>query len=102
MCCMTPPMTHRRPSATQSTSTSIASLRNSSTRIVGVPASFRSGVNTRLFDVLHDPADDTSTSVRDAVDIDFDRIFEKFVDENRGCPCLLPIWSEHPPLRCAA
>ncbi len=39
MCCMTPPMTARLPSETQSTSTSMASLRNSSTRSAGLPAS---------------------------------------------------------------
>ncbi len=47
MCCITPPMTQRLPSATTSTSISIASLRNSSTRIVCVPAS-RAASNARV------------------------------------------------------
>jgi hypothetical protein len=41
MCCITPPMTTRLPSATQSTSTSMASARNSSMRIVCVAARSR-------------------------------------------------------------
>ena len=59
MCCMTPPMTQRLPSATQSTSTSMASLRNSSTSTVCVPAS-RAASNAR--------ATKTSSSSRDVRD----------------------------------
>ena len=38
-CCITPPMTQRCPSETESTSTSVALLRNSSIRSVWLPAS---------------------------------------------------------------
>ena len=40
-------------------------------------------VYASLFDVLHDSGDHRIGSVRDAVDIDFDRVFQKTVDQNR-------------------
>ena len=39
-------------------------------------------MNAGLLDVLHDRADDGDLAVRDAIDIDFDRVFEKTIDED--------------------
>ena len=40
-------------------------------------------MNARLFDVFHHPADQCQHAVRERVDIDFDRVFQKLVDEDR-------------------
>ena len=41
------------------------------------------GMDARLLDVLHDRADDRLAAVRKAVDVQFLRVAEEFVDENR-------------------
>ena len=42
-------------------------------------------MDTRLLDVLHDPADETVTGdIAARVDVDFDRVFEEAVDECRS------------------
>ena len=40
-------------------------------------------MDARFFDVLHDTGNDDVGPVADRIDIDFDRVFEKFVDQDR-------------------
>ncbi len=40
-------------------------------------------MNAGFFDVLHDSADDDVFAVGERVDIDFNRVFEKVIDQHR-------------------
>ena len=42
------------------------------------------GVDAGLFNVLHDSADDDVFAVGEGVDIDFDGVFEKVIDQHRA------------------
>ena len=39
-------------------------------------------MDTRLFDMLHDPGHDSIDPVTDGVHIHFDRIFQEFIDQD--------------------
>jgi hypothetical protein len=41
-------------------------------------------VNAGFLDVLHDRADHGGFAIGDAIDIDFDRVFEKPIDQHRS------------------
>ncbi len=46
------------------------------------------GVDSGFLDVLHDAADDAPLAIRQAVDVDFDCVFQELVDEDGLRPAL--------------